>query len=58
VVVVVVVFNGDITAAREEKKEPTMFCADMENYLLLKSSGRWLRHETFLQHNCCPLLFY
>jgi hypothetical protein len=35
-----------------------MFCADMNNYLLLKSSGRWLRHETFLQHNFCPLLFY
>lgn len=57
VVVVVVVVSSDIDAAREEKKEPTMFCATMDNYLLLKSPGRWLRHATLL-HNFCPLLFY
>jgi hypothetical protein len=57
-VVLVVVDSSDINAAREEKKEPTMFCTDMDNYLLLKSFGRWMRHATFLQHNLCPLLFY
>lgn len=58
VVLVVVVVSSDINAAREEKQEPTMFCADMDNYLSLKCSGRWLRHANFLQHNFCPLLFY